>query len=602
MTTPQILIFAILGGMLVLFVWDRLRYDIVALLALLAAILTGVLPAKHAFEGFSNEVLPLIAAALVVSAAIGKSGLIELVTRRIAPIMTSRNLQVGVLAGLVTVLSAFIKNIGALAIFVPIALQVAERNKRSASEILMPLSFGSLIGGLATLIGTSPNILISGIRRDIVGQPFEMFDFTPVGAGIAICGIAFLTAGWRLLPGGRHARTPPEAAFKIAGYTTEVNVPAGSVMIGKTIGDLEAMAQDNLTVAAVIRGGARRSVPRSDWRIDADDVLVIESDPHLLEQIVGEAKLALIGSKELTDRPASEAKQRPEPVAADRLGAVEAIVTEASVMVGASSTSLRLRHRYGVNLLSLSRRGGRIQARLRRTRFQPGDVVVLQGDADTLPERLSDLGLLPLAGRNLRLGKPRQVVLPLVALGGAILLSSFEILPAAIAFTAAATLLAVCRVLTMHEIYEAIEWPILILLGCLIPVGEAVRDTGAADLIAGSISALGHGMPAYAMLGIVMVITMLATPLLHHAAAVIVMGPVAATLATQLGCKVDPFLMAVAVGAGSDFLSPIGHQCNTLVLGAGGYRFTDYWRLGLPLSMIVLVVGVPLIMVFWPLR
>jgi di/tricarboxylate transporter len=602
MTTPQILIFAILGCMLALFVWDRLRYDVVALLALLAAVFAGVVPANHAFSGFSNEVLPLIAAALVISAAIGKSGLIEVMTRRIAPIMTSRNLQVGVLAGLVTVLSAFIKNIGALAIFLPVALQIAERNKRSASEILMPLSFGSLIGGLATLIGTSPNILISGIRRDLVGQPFEMFDFTPVGAGIAVCGVTFLTFGWRLLPGGRHARTPPEAQFRVAGYTSEATVPAGSAMVGKTVGDLEAMGQDNLTVTAVIRGGARRTVPRSDWQLHEDDVLVIESDPHLLEQVVGQAKLALVGSKELTDEPASEAKQRPETLRTDKLGVAEAVVTEASLLVGASSTSLQLRHRYGVNLLALSRRGGRVQTRLRRTRFQPGDVVVLHGDAETMTTRLADLGVLPLAGRNLRLGKPRQVVLPLVALAGAIVLSSFAIVPAAVAFTAAATLLAVFRVLTLHEIYEAVEWPILILLGCLIPVGEAVRETGATDLIAGSLSALGHGMPAYAMLGIVMVVTMLATPLLHHAAAVIVMGPVAATLAIQLGCKVDPFLMAVAVGAGSDFLSPIGHQCNTLVLGAGGYRFTDYWRLGLPLSAIVVVVGVPLIMVFWPLR
>lgn len=602
MTTPQILIFAILGGMLVLFVWDRLRYDIVALLALLAAVFTGVLPSKHAFDGFSNEVIPLIAAALVVSAAIGKSGLIEVLTRRITPMMTSRNLQVGVLVGLVTVLSAFIKNIGALAIFVPVALQVAERNKRSGSEILMPLSFGSLIGGLATLIGTSPNILISGIRRDIVGQPFEMFDFTPVGAGIAVCGVVFLTFGWRLLPSGRHARTPPEAQFEIAGYTSEVTVPAGSTMVGKTIADLEALGQDNLTVTAVIRGNARRTVPRGNWQIHENDVLVIESDPHVLEQVVAEARLALVGNTALADEAASETKQRPETLGADKLSVVEAIVTAGSLMVGASSTSLRLRHDYGVNLLSLSRRGGRVEARLRRTRFQPGDVVVLQGDSELMGGRLADLGLLPLAGRNLRLGRPRQVVLPLVALAGAIGLSSFEIVPAAIAFTAAATLLAVCRVLTLHEIYEAIEWPILILLGCLIPVGEAVRETGATDLIASGISALGHGTPAYVMLGIIMVITMLATPLLHHAAAVIVMGPVAATLATQLGCKIDPFLMAVAIGAGSDFLSPIGHQCNTLVLGAGGYRFTDYWRLGLPLSAIVVVVGVPLIMVFWPLR
>jgi di/tricarboxylate transporter len=602
MTTPQILIFVILAVMMTLFLWDRLRYDVVALLALLAAVLTGVIPTKDAFSGFGNEVLPLIAAALVVSAAIGKSGLIEALVRRVAPFLASRDLQIGVLVGMVTVLSGFMKNIGALAIFLPVAVQLSERSRRSPAEALMPLSFGSLIGGLATLIGTSPNILISGIRDEIVGAPFAMFDFTPVGAGIAICGVAFLAFGWRLLPRGRHARAAPEAHFEIEAYTSEISVPPGSPMIGKTIADLEALGEEALTVAAVIRGELRRAAPRRNWRLRAHDVLVIQSDPHLLHRIVESARLDLVGSKALPEAATAANKPAPARMGSDRLAVAEAIVTGASVMVGNSPTQLRLRQRFGLNLLALSRRGGRITARLRRTHFQPGDVVVLQGEAATLADRLASLGCLPLAGRNLRLGKPRQIVLPVVALGAAIIFSSFAILPVAIAFTAAALFLAVTRVLTLHEVYDAIEWPILILLGALIPVGEAVRHTGATDLIAQWISALGTGLPAFAMLGIVMIITMLATPILHHAAAVIVMGPVAASLAMQLHCSIDPFLMAVAVGAGSDFLSPIGHQCNTLVLGAGGYRFGDYWRLGLPLSAIVVLVGVPLILLVWPLR
>jgi di/tricarboxylate transporter len=592
MTTPQIVIFVILAAMLGLFLWDRLRYDVVALLALLAAVLGGVIPADKAFTGFSNEVVPLIAGALVISAAIGKSGLVEVLVRRIAPYLRSPDLQVGALVVLVTALSAFMKNIGALAIFLPVAFQVAQRNRRSVSEFLMPLSFGSLIGGLATLIGTSPNVLISGLRRELVGAPFGMFDFTPVGAGIAVCGVLFLAFGWRLLPRGRKPQTSPEAQFSIEHYTAEARVPPDSPTVGRTVGDLEALGDGEFGVAAIIRDNSRRYVPTAGWTLLENDILVLESDPHLLNSVVEQAELELVGNKALPK----------EARLIDNLANVEAVITANSVMVRATPAQLHLRDRYGVNLLAVSRQGRRITARLRSIRFQPGDVVVLQGDAHSMPDTLAALGCLPLAERNLRFGKPRQQVLSLGILIAAMGVSALEILPVGITFVAAATLVALFRILTMREIYEAIEWPILILLGALIPVGEAVRHTGATDLIAHWISILAALLPGFGALGLVMLITMLLTPILHHAAAVIVMGPVAAALAEQLGFNIDPFLMAVAVGAGSDFLSPIGHQCNTLVLGPGGYRFADYWRLGLPLSTIVLVVGVPLIMIVWPLR
>jgi di/tricarboxylate transporter len=592
MTTPQIVIFVILAAMLGLFLWDRLRYDVVALLALLAAVLGGVIPADKAFTGFSNEVVPLIAGALVISAAIGKSGLVEVLVRRIAPYLRSPDLQVGALVVLVTALSAFMKNIGALAIFLPVAFQVAQRNRRSVSEFLMPLSFGSLIGGLATLIGTSPNVLISGLRRELVGAPFGMFDFTPVGAGIAVCGVLFLAFGWRLLPRGRKPQTSPEAQFSIEHYTAEARVPPDSPTFGRTVGDLEALGDGEFGVAAIIRDNSRRYVPTAGWTLLENDILVLESDPHLLNSVVEQAELELVGNKALPK----------EARLIDNLANVEAVITANSVMVRATPAQLHLRDRYGVNLLAVSRQGRRITARLRSIRFQPGDVVVLQGDAHSMPDTLAALGCLPLAERNLRFGKPRQQVLSLGILIAAMGVSALEILPVGVTFVAAATLVALFRILTMREIYEAIEWPILILLGALIPVGEAVRHTGATDLIAHWISTLAALLPGFGALGLVMLITMLLTPILHHAAAVIVMGPVAAALAEQLGFNIDPFLMAVAVGAGSDFLSPIGHQCNTLVLGPGGYRFADYWRLGLPLSTIVLVVGVPLIMIVWPLR
>jgi di/tricarboxylate transporter len=592
MTTPQITIFAILAVMLALFLWDRLRYDVVALLALLSAVLSGIIPPDKAFAGFSNEVVPLIAGALVVSTAIGNSGLVDSLVRRLAPYLQSPDLQVGALVAMVTALSAFMKNIGALAIFLPIAFQLAQRGGRSASEFLMPLSFGSLVGGLATLIGTSPNILISGIRHELVGAPFSMFDFTPVGAGIAACGVVFLAFGWRLLPRGRKPQAGPEAAFKIEDYTAEATLPAGSPMVGRMVADLEALGDGELKVAAIIREQSRRYVPAPGWTLFDNDTLVLESDPHILDKVVKSAGLKLIGADALPR----------ETQRAGNLSNVEAVVTAGSIMVDATPVHLRLRDRYGVNLLAMSRRGRRTAARLNRVHFRAGDVVMLQGDAQAMPDTLAELGCLPLAGRNLRFGKPRQATLSLAILAGAMVVSALEIEPVGVVFVVAATLIALFGILTLREIYDAIDWPILILLGALIPVGEAVRQTGATELIAAWISSLAALLPGFGALGLVMLITMLLTPILHHAAAVIVMGPVAAALARQLGFAMDPFLMAVAVGAGSDFLSPIGHQCNTLVLGPGGYRFADYWRLGLPLSTIVLVVGVPLIALVWPLH
>jgi di/tricarboxylate transporter len=591
-TLPQALSFAVLGVMLILFVWDRWRYDVVALVALLAAVACGIVPADKAFSGFGNPLLPLIAAVLVVSTAIRKSGAVERLLHFLAPLMRSRDLLVFVLTAAVTVLSAGMKNVGALAIFLPVAIQAAERNKRSPSELLMPLSFGSLIGGMMTLIGTSPNIIISSLRQQLLGKPYEMFDFLPVGAGIALVGVGFLSFGWRLIPRGRKGQTSPEAAFRIEDYMAEARVPPNSPYVGRTVAELEDLADGELTVAAIIRENFRRYVPSGHWTLFADDVLVLECDPHVLEAVVARAKLELVGSKDVDESEIRSAE----------VVSVEAVIAAGSPLIGASPAELRLRERYGINVLAVSRRGRRMATRLRRAKFQTGDVVVLQGNAAAMPDTLAQLGCLPLAERRLTLGRPRRIIVPVAALALAVAVSASELVPVAVAFTAAALALILLRVLTLREVYEAIEWPILVLLGALIPVGEAVQHTGGTELIAGALAQVAGQMPLFAVLAAIMVVTMLLTPLLHHAAAVIVMGPIAASLAQRLGLQVDPFLMVVAVGASCDFLSPIGHQCNTLVMGPGGYRFSDYWHLGLPLSAAVVLMGVPLIMLVWPLH
>jgi di/tricarboxylate transporter len=607
MTRDQILTLVILGGIILLFLSNRARYDLVGLLGLLVAVLAGIVPANEAFSGFANPVLALIAAALVVSAAIGQSGAIEILLRWLQPVLRPPELQVGVLVACVAILSAFMKNIGALAIFLPAAIQVARRSGRSPSEFLMPLAFASLLGGSMTLIGTSPNLLISSVRQDLLGTPFTMFDFTPVGAGIALFGVCFLAVGWRLIPRRRRSRSA-DAVFSVEDYTSELRIGNGSAYIGRTVGDVEELSGGAVSVAAVIRHESQRFVPGARWTLHADDVLVVEAEPQAIEQLARDGKLDVVGGEE---RPTSTASADPETKAnrAKRdesrftpLDVVEGVVTPASPLIGRSAADLHLRERYGVNVLAISRRGRRTRARLRRMRFQLGDVIVFQGYADTIHDALATLGVLPLAERQLKLGRPRQLIVPLAILIVAMVASGLQLVPVAIAFVAAALAIALLRLLSANEIYGAIDWPVLMMIGAMIPVGEAVSRTGTADLIANGLARLATVLPASGMLGVILVASMLLTPLLHHAPTVLVMGPIAASLAQKLGCHIDPFLMAVAVGAGSDFLSPIGHQSNTLVMGPGGYRFADYWHLGLPLSLLVIGLGLPLISIFWPLH
>jgi di/tricarboxylate transporter len=592
MTLDQGLAFAVMLGTIGLLIWGRIRYDLVAMMALVAAIACGIVRPDRAFRGFSDDIVIIVGSALVVSAAIGRSGLVEVLMKPLVPRMQTSSMQVAVLASAVTALSAFIKNIGALAIFIPIALQVARRTGKPASRVLMPLASGSLLGGLVTLIGTSPNVIVSRMREQISGEPFHMFDFAPVGVGLAAVGVIFLTFGWRLLPKiKRGGGATPETRFSIEDYITEVRLPGASPYAGKTVRDLEALGDGDVTVAAIIRENHRRYIPAGFWPLFAGDILVLKADTHALSKLVDAATLELIHGKELAPGEARD----------EGLGVVEAVVTPNSTMIGSTVEQLALRERYGLNLLALSRSGRRIGQRLRRIRFQEGDLVVLQGREERLNDKLAALGCLPLAERNVPLGRTRNLYLPAVILGLALILVTAEIVTVPVGFFGAAVAMLVLQLLTLKEAYDAVEWPVLVLFGALIPVSEALQTTGATELVARWLSVAAQHLPPLGALGMTLLAAMALTPFLNNAATVLVMAPIGASLAKQLGLNSDPFLMAVAVGAACDFLTPIGHQCNTLVMAPGGYRFGDYWRLGLPLSIIVAVLGTALISVFWPL-
>jgi di/tricarboxylate transporter len=592
MTLEQGLAFAIVIGMMALFVWGRLRYDLVAMLTLFAGVVVQIVPAEEAFSGFSNEILIIIASALVVSAAVARSGIVEQVLQRIGPWLNSDRAILITLVASVTVLSAFVKNIGALAMLMPVAFQLAKRRNISPSYLLMPMAFGSLLGGTMTLIGTSPNIIVSRMREDLLGEPFRMFDFTPVGAAISVAGVAFLAFGYRLLPTGRKGTASLEAAFNIKGYTTEAQIPPDSPLVGQTVADLEKLAEGEVEVLTIIRERFRRYTPSPNWTLADGDTLLLEGESAALERLVAQAKLMLVGGEDAT----------PETKAADDLGVMEAVVTVDSPLIGNTPAQARLADRYQLGLLAVSRSGEQITHRLRSIHFRPGDVVVLQGDLNQMPEALGELRCLPLAGRNIGLGRGRRRYVPVLVLAAAMILVALQIVPVAFGFFSAALVLVLFRSISLRETYEVIDWPLLILIGSLIPISEAMQATGATELIAAWLSAAASGLPAIGALALILVAGMAVTPFLNNAATVLVMAPIAARFAKELGYNPDPFLMAVALGAASDFLTPIGHQSNTLVMGPGGYRFGDYWRLGLPLSILVVVVGVPLIALVFPLR
>ncbi|CAA7623256.1 Di-and tricarboxylate transporters [Candidatus Terasakiella magnetica] len=588
MSLEQGLAFAVLGGTIILFAWDKLRYDVVAMLSLSVGLIVGLVPPDKAFHGFSDPVVVVVAAALVVSAGIERSGIIERLMRPLS-VLKSPDALIGTLSALVMVLSAFMKNIGALAIFIPLAMRLARAKSIPVSQVLMPLSFASLIGGLMTLIGTSPNIIVSRVRADLTGKPFTMFDFTAVGVGVCLCGIVFLTFGWRLLPRDRQGIASAEARFRIEDYLAEVRILPQSPLIGATVVDLEQLFSGGaVTVATIIRDQGQRYVPGAHWEFCEDDILVLEGDPMALKPLLETAGLTMVGSG-------------IPNMAGHAMAVQEAVVMPNSPLIGTTAAQNAMRRRYGIAILAISRGGRNIVERLRQIEFQAGDVLVVEGTEETMPGTLSQLGCLPLAQRNIRFGG-KTALLPVVISLAAMLLVAVGILPVAPAFFLAAVAMILLRCLPLRDAYEAVNWPIIILLGGLIPISDAMKSTGASDLMAGWLALAVSQVPAAVAVGLVLLTSMLLAPFLHHAATVLLMGPVAAAMAAKLGLAMDPFLMAVAVGAASDFLTPIGHQCNTLVMGVGGYRFGDYWRMGLPLSIIVLLSGTGLILLFWPLH
>ena len=591
MPIEQIIVFTLLALVLVLFIWGKWRYDLVAIFALLVVAIAGLVPVTDAFAGFGHPAVITVAAVLVVSRALFNSGMVDYIVRYMSLAGDNPAVQLAVLVLAVTVCSGFMNNIGALAIFMPVAIRMARKNDLSPSLFLMPLAFGSLLGGLITQVGTPPNIIISIFREETAAAvPFRMFDFAPVGAGVALAGVLFIILiGWRLIP-RRKGQLSREELFQIEDYIAEVRVPKKSALTGKRLHDLEHSTDGDIIVVGHVRDGQKYAAPSPYRTFKEGDALIIKANAEDLQELLDTTGLELKESN----------KTSQEVLSSDEIAVMEATITGNAVMEGRTARSLNLRSRYGVNLLGLARQGGRLRNKPDSIKFRVGDVLLLQGPTEILQDVLPALGLLPLVERGLKVGQPRRVFLGIIIFASAIVLAALGLLPIQVAFTAAALVMVIAGFLSLREIYESVDWPVIVLLGAMIPVSQALEKTGGAQMIADSILNVAGSAAPWITLTLVLVGTMFLSDLVNNAAAAVLMAPIAISIAFGMGVSADPFLMSVAVGASCAFLTPIGHQSNTLVMGPGGYKFSDYWRMGLPLEVIIVLVAVPLIMLVWP--
>ncbi len=602
MTGDQIFLLGLLGGLVIFFVWERWRYDLIALGALLLCTLVGLIHPQDAFLGFGHPAVITVAAVLILSRGLNNAGVVDFLTQYVKIATSSPSLHIAVLATLGGVISTLMNNVGALALLMPVAIQSSIEAKRSPAVVLMPLAFGTILGGMVTLIGTPPNIIIAHYREEISGQTFGMFDFSPVGGVVAVTGILFVAViGWRLIPSARRKKNAPQELFHIQEYVTEVKVPEESKAIGKSLSELEKATEDSdALIIGLVRG--EQSIRGATWRehIQAGDILVIEAGPKGINKFVSALDLELTGTQPKEELGTSG--RGATPATRDDVLLEAVVPPDRSWLVGRLAGTLTLRSRFDVALLGVSRQGTPYRGRLKEFRFQAGDVLLLQGEKERVLEVMGLLGCLPLAERGIRLGKPKQAWLAASVFAGALSVALLGIVSLPIALMSAALGMALLSIVSPRDVYQTIDWPVVVLLGAMIPIGRALEESGATMVLAKSLISLLEGFPTVVLLGFIMVVTMMLSDIMNNAATAVVMAPLSVAVAHKLGVHADPFLMAVAIGASCAFLTPIGHQNNLLVMGPGGYRFGDYWRMGLPLELLILVVSLPILMIVWPLN
>ena len=591
--TDQNVLFILLFFVFVFLIWGRWRYDLVAFAALLIATFVGVIPVDKVFSGFGHPAVVIVALVLIISRGLSNSGVIEFLSRYMVDASRKLGTHIGVMAGFAAVLSAVMNNVAALALLMPVDMQAAAKAKRSPALSLMPLSFASILGGMVTLIGTPPNIVIAEYRGSVMGEPYSMFDFAPVGLAVAIVGVAYVALiGWRLIPVARGQHNTATELSALADYLAELKVSDESAAIGQKVRDLDEVATEHeVEIVGLVRRGERKPGMARRVEIRKNDVLVLKASPEGIEGIVGTLGLQYAGKHQTDSGILSSADT----------SLLEVVVPRGARIDGRSAHSVRLMYRHGVTLLGVSRQGKRFTRRVQDLEIQAGDILLLLGNNNQLEDIANWLGCLPLAERGLQITQRKKAGLAVLIFGGAVLLASIGVLYLPVALGIAAVLMLLTGIIPMRQLYESVEWSVIVLLGSMIPIGVALEASGGTGAIASGIVNTASGLSPAAILVILMVVTMTLSDVMNNVATAVIAAPIAVNIANTLEVNPDPFLMSVAVAASCAFLTPIGHKNNTLIMGPGGYRFGDYWRMGLPLEILVIAIGVPMILWVWPL-
>lgn len=591
MSSDQTFLFLLLAAVFAMLLWGRLRYDVVAFCALVVASLGGVIPQAEIFAGFGHPATVIIALVLIVSRGLSQSGAIEVIARQLVSASRSVGSHIAVMSFVSAAMSAVMNNVAALALLMPVDLQAAAKAKRSPAITLMPLSFASILGGMVTMIGTPPNVVIATFREQSVGVAYSMFDFAPVGLVVAGVGVVYVALiGWRLIPIERRGRNSGAELRDLRDYIAEGTVQEKSKAIDQRLRDFQNVAdEDDINLLGLIRQGERLAGAVRNEVIRKDDVIVMEGSPQAIEQFLAASGLKYAGS------------EKHQGIASETLDLVEVVVPPEAWIVGRSALDARLLYRHGVTLLGVSRSGRRFRDRVRQLRIEAGDILLLLGSTNRLPDVVTWLGSLPLADRGIQVIQRRKAWVAVLAFAAAVAAASFGLVYLPVALGCVVVAYILLRIVPLRRVYESVEWPVIILLGCLIPIGTALETSGSTALIAKSIVGLTSGLPVVVVLAALMIVTMTLSDVLNNVATALIAAPIGVDIARQLGVSPDPFLMAVAVAASCAFLTPIGHKNNTIIMGPGGYRFGDYWRMGLPLEVLVVVVGLPMILFVWPL-
>ena len=632
MTVDQISIFIIIFITFILFIWGKWRYDIVSIIALCILFVTDLLlgseksllieDASNLFSGFGHPAVITVASVLIISQALKNSGVVDYISRKITPYSKNQLTHIASLSGVATICSGIMNNVGALALMLPVALKTAAKQNRSASIILMPLAFASILGGMITMIGTPPNIIIAAFRytnqnnmklealnninspaakyfndqninyHDFTPDPFGMLDFSPVGIAIAFIGVVFITFfGWRLIPKTSHKKPGSDSHFSIDEYVTEIRIPEDCKLIDLKIKDVEKFTENRLEIFGFIDKEENFASIQSNNKIKSGDRFLIKADPVELKSMMDEYLI----------RFTKKMRERINKLKDENTIFKEVVVTPDSPLLKRNRTYLRRKTSNSLILMAVARQGEPIHKRLDKIVFRVGDVLLLQGNADHLQDSINLLYLLPLQQRDIEVGLFSKVGLSLLIFGASVTTSIMGVFPTTLSFIIAILLYIFTGILPVRQLYEKIDWPIIVLLGAMIPVSSALETTGSSQLLATAMVDMTNGLPNWLILAIIMIITMCLSDIINNAATALIMAPIASGIAMSLSVSIDPFLMAVAVGASCAFLTPIGHQCNALILGPGGYKFSDYWKMGLPLEILIVILGTPLILYFWPL-